>query len=149
MIKCNIDIATIWSIRGWVYDTEQLGNPVDVDILVNNHVIAHIKADIKRPGLVKNGSHPTGLAGFYYYLGDKTTLSDGDKLKIACGADTLVEKVIESPTIIMRENCRSVLIVGQGKSGTSKLTYVVESGMPEQTEVYFEPTGKKLSLIHI
>lgn len=142
MIKSKIDMATVWALRGWAYDTADTNAPLSLDIYVNDQLIDQIKADNKRDKLVESGMHPTGKAGFSFYLGDRIEIKTGDKLLIKTGSELIFEQELPIIAYTPSEANQSILIVGQGKSGTSKLTYVVSGGMNEDVNVHFEPKGR-------
>ena len=142
MIRAKIDMATIWALKGWAYNTEDPQTPLNLEIYVNDELIDRTIADKKRVLLAEQGLHPTGHAGFSYYLGDRAIIKSGDYIHIRYG-----DQIIYQQELLVGghtgESNQSILIVGQGKSGTSKLTYVVSGGMAEDVNVHFEPKGRQ------
>ncbi len=143
MLNYHIDQSTIWNVSGWAFDSNQLNKSADIEVYINGKSIAKQIAKQKRPKLKTNKKHPTGEAGFSINLGDKIKGKSGDILTLNINGKQVEERPLIIPKTKQANNVQSVIIVGQGKSGTSKLTYVVNSGMPTNTEIHFEPKGIK------
>ena len=143
MLNYHIDQSTIWNVNGWAFDSDQPNVAADIEVYINGKFIVKQTAKRKRPKLVTAKKHPTGEAGFSINLGDKIQSKTGDIITLKINGKQVEERALVLPNSQKNNSVQSVIIVGQGKSGTSKLTYVINSGMPANTQIHFEPKGIK------
>ncbi len=142
-IKGRIDNVSRWFIRGWAFDKARPRQVIFVDIYINGSKKETVRANRMRKGLFDRKVHPTGKCGFACYIGDKYTLQNEDKISVRV-ADTELDHSpmhVSPVQIPLQEQANKTLIVGLGKSGTSKLTYMIAGGMASEPEVFFEPKG--------
>lgn len=143
MINYHIDQATIWNVSGWAFDSNAMHISVEVELCVNGQSILKQKAKRKRQKLKESKKHPTGEVGFSINLGDKIKGKQGDQLTVLINGQQVKKSELAIPQSKQSDKNDSIIVVGQGKSGTSKLTYVVRSGMVTNTKIHFEPKGIK------
>lgn len=85
------------NLYGWATDTEK-AEPINLKIAVNGVYLATVKADAKRPDLLRNGIHADGYCGFVVPLSDLGVIGDRDSISIVT-EDGLFE-LPNSPLVI-------------------------------------------------
>ena len=137
----HVDMVSSNNIRGWAFDQNNFYQPSSLDILVNGKKIDSCKAVQRRPDLITNKNHPTGVCGFEYVF-DKS-LALNDKVNVLFSKSKVNLKNSPISVAYPPDEGLRVLLIGLPKTGTTILTYRIEDAFPFKPKIYFEPGGPK------
>lgn len=151
----HIDRVTNQIISGWACSSFEAKNDL-LRLYINDEFIEEFTPDIVRPGLVDKGIHNSGACAFRINIEDLTLdLKKEHKISIRILMNGAFVDLNNSPvsfqpkewiesllTKVKATDGTKILIVGLPKSGTSALTYSLESAFPQST-VFFEPNQHK------